>query len=614
MNPSNFLAWMAQIAVLVTMAAAAGLALSRNPRARLIFWQGVLILAVLLPAIQPWSKMAASADGVTISTGAVTVPGGPPAGFHFEWRAEYFLWIAAAGALARLVWIGSGLVNLRRHRLAARRLENPPVPFERAHVNWYVSESVSGPVTFGWLRANVVLPARFLSMAPAIQEAIACHELIHVERRDWLFVIAEELLRALFWFHPAVWFAIGKIQLAREQVVDLEVIHLTRDRERYLDALVAVAEQKFQPDLAPATLFLTKRHLATRVAAILKEKRMSKARILASFTTVAGAALVAARLAVFLFPLHSPAQTIAGAAVADDPGITVDAGAPLLHRAPVFRPNGVTAAGTVAIEATLNAKGEVSDARAVSGPSDLRRTSLESVLQWHYATDPTPPATVRVTIEFGSAPAGGVSGGVNGGVNGGVGGGVRGGIAGSYASTGPATLKSITIMGAPPELAQKVRDALPVHEGDQVTAESMSDILAAAKQVDEHFTGHLSTGGNHEAMLRLNLATAAAGAGSVGAPQRIRVGGNVQQANIVHKVQPLYPPDAKAARIQGVVRLSVTIGKDGTVENIEVLSGDPILVQSAMDAVSQWTYRPTLLNGNPVEVITTVDVNYTLSQ
>lgn len=96
--------------------------------------------------------------------------------------------------------------------------------------------------------------------------------------------------------------------------------------------------------------------------------------------------------------------------------------------------------------------------------------------------------------------------------------------------------------------------------------------------------------------------------------QRIRVGGNVQQANLVMKVTPAYPAEAKQARIQGVVQFTATINKDGTIQTLELISGHPLLVGSALDAVKQWVYRPTLLNGNPVEVVTQIDVNYTLSQ
>ena len=97
-------------------------------------------------------------------------------------------------------------------------------------------------------------------------------------------------------------------------------------------------------------------------------------------------------------------------------------------------------------------------------------------------------------------------------------------------------------------------------------------------------------------------------------PQRIRVGGNVQQAKLIRQPKPIYPPLAKQARISGVVKLDAIIGKDGTIQNLRVVSGHPLLVPAALDAVKQWVYAPTLLNGEPVEVVTQIDVNFTLSQ
>jgi len=97
-------------------------------------------------------------------------------------------------------------------------------------------------------------------------------------------------------------------------------------------------------------------------------------------------------------------------------------------------------------------------------------------------------------------------------------------------------------------------------------------------------------------------------------PQRIRVGGNVQQAKLIRQPKPIYPPLAKQARISGVVKLNAIIGKDGTIQNLTLASGHPLLVPAAMEAVKQWVYQPTLLNGEPVEVVTQIDVNFTLSQ
>jgi protein TonB len=98
------------------------------------------------------------------------------------------------------------------------------------------------------------------------------------------------------------------------------------------------------------------------------------------------------------------------------------------------------------------------------------------------------------------------------------------------------------------------------------------------------------------------------------APKRITVGGNVQQAMLISQPRPVYPPLAKQARIQGTVRFTAIIGKDGTIQNLTLISGHPLLVQSATEAVKQWRYKPTLLNGEPVEVVTQIDVNFTLNQ
>ncbi len=97
-------------------------------------------------------------------------------------------------------------------------------------------------------------------------------------------------------------------------------------------------------------------------------------------------------------------------------------------------------------------------------------------------------------------------------------------------------------------------------------------------------------------------------------PQRIRVGIDVQAAKLIRQPAPIYPPEAKAAGISGHVILNVIIAKDGTVEDASVVSGHPMLVPPAKDAVEQWVYKPTLLNGEPVEVLTQVDVSFTLSQ
>jgi protein TonB len=99
----------------------------------------------------------------------------------------------------------------------------------------------------------------------------------------------------------------------------------------------------------------------------------------------------------------------------------------------------------------------------------------------------------------------------------------------------------------------------------------------------------------------------------VATPQRVRVSQGVSQGLLIHQVKPTYPPLARQARIQGVVVLQAVIGKDGNIQNLKVVSGHPMLAPSALEAVKQWKYKPYYLNGEPVEVDTTINVNFTLA-
>ena len=99
----------------------------------------------------------------------------------------------------------------------------------------------------------------------------------------------------------------------------------------------------------------------------------------------------------------------------------------------------------------------------------------------------------------------------------------------------------------------------------------------------------------------------------VAIPQRVRVSAGVTSGLLVRKVNPVYPPLARQARISGTVVLRAVISKDGSIENLSLVSGHPMLAPAAIDAVKQWKYKPYLLNGEPVEVDTEVQVNFTLA-
>lgn len=112
--------------------------------------------------------------------------------------------------------------------------------------------------------------------------------------------------------------------------------------------------------------------------------------------------------------------------------------------------------------------------------------------------------------------------------------------------------------------------------------------------------------------MHANAASGGSDSNANKAPKQLTVSADEMQHNILTKAVPVYPPAAKKARIQGKVVIDAVIGTDGTVENLRVLSGPQELQQSALDAVRQWTYKPYLLNGDPIEVETTINIVYRL--
>lgn len=601
--------WCAQVLVLVASAALACRWLP-HARARLLCWQAVFSVALLLPLIMPQRLpeqilVTQTADDglVDVSTHVIVKV---PAREQW-WRGEGVLWLVGSVAVARLLWLGFGILRLRRLRSGAQWLSHPPIPFDQS-AKWYVSEAVPGPVTFGWKQPSILLPRRVLEMPRELLEAVAGHELIHVFRRDWIVVLVEEFLRSLLWFHPAIWFALGEIQIAREEVVDADAVKMTRDRERYLDALLAVAEQRMVQDLAPAPLFLKKRQLARRVASLVKETSMSRLNLGARVALVVALTLAGLGSAAWFFPFPSAAQ-----AVPDDPGISVVAGGQLLHRPALHL--GKTM-GTVVLEASLDSKGEVVDAHVVSGPDALRRDALANVLQWHYSSNGA-ASTVRISIEFGlpapvqmmnaplpppppPPPPG-------------------------YVPV-PMVVKDIVFNGVDPGVQDQIRNQLPLHAGDTITPDAVRASIMALQQIDEHLAFGMinrkkADGSVSEATIQIGVRPnpgltppVIPVARDENSMKRLRVGGNVQAVNLINKVTPAYPPLAKQARIQGTVSFAAVIGTDGAIKDLTLISGHPLLIPAATDAVKQWVYKPTLLNGQPVEVETQIDVNFTLAQ
>jgi TonB family protein len=296
--------------------------------------------------------------------------------------------------------------------------------------------------------------------------------------------------------------------------------------------------------------------------------------------------------------LVSTIIVLAGMAAAQDvndaPGVTVNLnGAALMHRSPVPYPRDAMTKGVqgaVAVQVSLDANGEVADAAVQSGPDELRKAAMQSVLTWHFAKELAGTTrTVNIDFKLPETPARLET------------------RQPQPAANFPArTVKSIDVSGISDEARQQLLAQLPVHAGEQIDASKYLELNKAVTSFDSH----LAVGWSLDREGQFAVHIAAPGA----APQRIRVGGNVQAAMLVQKPAPVYPPDAKAAGVQGKVQMQATIGPDGHVQELTVLEGDPTLAKAATDAVWQWVYKPTLLNGNPVSVVTNIDVNFTLSQ
>ena len=121
-------------------------------------------------------------------------------------------------------------------------------------------------------------------------------------------------------------------------------------------------------------------------------------------------------------------------------------------------------------------------------------------------------------------------------------------------------------------------------------------------------------GGVLSGMLHSNGAAPVLATTPVPLPKRTRVPARIAEANLVYDVTPKYPPEAGRERIEGIVVLMAVIGKDGTIRDVQVESGLPLLAQAAIEAVKQWRYRPYLLNGEPVEIDSQITINFNLSK
>lgn len=385
----------------------------REPRASLAYWRTLLVVCLLLPFCQPWRVVAPPATGSVVMNSAPDEPTAAPTETATSTPARsslaaeaIVLAVLVAGLAVRGGWLVIGAWVLGRIRRAATPLAPLPDAIARAQVRvgttaaMCVSSRIAGPITFGLRYPIVVFPPDVASMDESVLHAIACHELLHVRRRDWLLQIVEEGVRTLLWFHPAVWWLIGRIQLSREQVVDQAAVRLIESRERYVEALLAVAIAKSPGILTPAPAFLRRSLLKKRVAQILQESTMTTRRLILAMGASAGALALAALLVVRSFPLEAQGQP---QAAGSRPVAIVKGGEHLLHgELPEYPKRAIEqrVEGDVTLDIAVDDQGEVSDARVLNGPDELRKAALESVLGWHYSPSSIRSASTQATLHF----------------------------------------------------------------------------------------------------------------------------------------------------------------------------------------------------------------------
>lgn len=285
----NLLAWTGQAFLLAAVGALLPVLFRiRHPRTKLAYCHTVLIACLLLPWLQRWQP----------ATGGRAIP-------HTNW----ILWAIGAGVAARFIWLLVGLWRIRQSRIASLPMYPTPESVRaasavtQADAVFCVSQDIPGPVMLGWLAPVVLLPESFLSLGEDEQCGVACHELLHVRRHDWMVTVLEEVTGAVLWFNPAIWPLLAQTRLAREQLVDAEVVRLTASREPYIDALLAIARGGSGLDLAPAPLFLRRRHLTQRIHSLIKESKASTLRLGWSYASIAAILACAGWTGATLFPL-----------------------------------------------------------------------------------------------------------------------------------------------------------------------------------------------------------------------------------------------------------------------------------------------------------------------
>ncbi len=658
----------------------------RSAKARYLVSCAALAVLMLLPAATAYVLYERPA-----LVSGVELPGGPAQALAYtpmraaNWvnalQSSFQVWAVPVwwfGVLffsARLVW-GTRQVSLMRRRgepvedaLNATVIRIAERMGVNQRVGVLISTLADGPSVVGFLRPVILLPtATILGLAPEQLEAVLAHELAHVRRYDYLVNIVEMFAEALLFYHPAVWWISGRIRCERELCCDDEAVRACGDAFRYARALTALERMRVMtPTLA---LGGTDGPLAYRI------KRLMGAAPQESLPSrVPGLMAVCLALA----SLGLSVNRVRAQAQPDAPGVRVDLGtSAVIHRAPVAYPAAPQIGnirGTVSVELHLYANGTVSDARVLSGPEELRKPVLESVLGWHFTVDAASGTRV-VNVEFqapaqekpqAAAPAGrdlnrtaqvdettqflkaevvrakanldqaraleldpdsirtreaelrarlvGLE--------------MRLRDAAAQKQFEGRVLGSVRLVGLDMSTEDFLRQAqLPIRAGDTLTQSSIDATIVAVRKFDEHLGDRwaLVEPNGIELTIFAHGATSdpvgrTAGRGSgvgVGIGVGIGSGGpfatnGTSAPQVVYRTSPEYSDEAKEAKWQGSVVLSVMVDETGKPTAIKVTKTLGLgLDEKAIEAVEKWKFKPGMKDGKPVPVAASFKVDFQL--
>jgi protein TonB len=549
---ANLAAISAQVACLVV---AAGVIIRvlrvTSPKLNYALWRSVLLLCLALPWLQTPRNQELTFEDVVISDATrqqpVSVASASEPEGYIDWVAIVFV-VLAGGAVLRFAWLAIGLNRLQKLRVGGERVPDgdqgglQEAMRTRADVR-YVS-GLNQPATYGFRAPVVLLPER-LRDRPDDRRAVLAHELVHVSRRDWLWHAGEEALRAVCWFHPALWWAITCVQMAREEVVDAAAVAVIGDRRAYMRALVSFAEGE---SLVSAPAFARRRHLFHRIVLLSTEEPMSARRIVMSAAAAAVVLAAGSWSSIAAFPIQAMSSDV----VKSQPG-PVEQTAKLtspenpvpaaIHQQPPARPTGSDAQKadvSVTLRTVVDAAGNV---------AEVRLTSFTLQLEGQVSTLMGGPQSV-------------------------------------------ASLRS-------PVLEEFI--AAAAHAIQQSRFEAPREGPAVFTVIARFTPGEPVAEVRNVPMVQ-----------RVSAEGAIRVGEVIRPPVKIKDMKPVYPEAARAAGIQGVVIMEVRIEGDGRVGSAAVVRSVPGLDEAALDAVYQWEFQPTLLNGAPVPVIMMVTVQFAI--